>query len=124
MTAYTDSLAYTREADYYDELGADPATVTVPGGDPNAVPWWQTTLQTTLPVLATAYQQKLLADTNIARINQGLPPLTADQFAAVYQPPAAQVTVGPTQSAERAMWFFGIGGLALLGFMAWNRRQR
>lgn len=105
---------------------ADPgaSVVVTPGGSASADPWYATVLKTTLPVVATAYQQRQLTALNIARINNGLPPLTADQYAAVYQPPAAQVTVGPNSAAERAMWFFGVGGLGILAFMAWNRRQR
>lgn len=106
----------------------DPAAASVvitPGGDPSAAkPWYETVIQTAVPALATAYQQRLLTQTNIARINAGLAPLTAEQYAAVYQPPTAQVTVGPNQSATRAMWFFGVGILGLMGYSMWLRNRR
>lgn len=117
----------SRKNEYYSGgLGADPTT------DPNALtvtpsgnttrqgekPWYETLIQTTVPVLASAYQQNQMTKLNIARINQGQPPLSAEQYAAVYQPPSAQVQLGPDAAMKKVLMFGGLGLLAFFGLRA------
>lgn len=107
MTDVTPSGVATRQAEVVFP------TVTVTGKRPAETPWWQPVLQAAVPVLTTAYAQNQMTKVNIARINQGQAPLTATQYAAVYQPPSAQVQVGPTAQATNMLLWIG-GGLALL----------
>lgn len=97
------------------------AAAVTPSGVPTKqadVPWYQTLIQTAVPALTTVYAQNQLTKTNIARINNGLPALTASEYAATYQPPSAQVQVGPDATAKRLMMYAGFGLLAYLGLKA------
>lgn len=116
-----DSRVWGSEKMFYAGLGAvetegsELVTVTPSGATTTQaeVPWYQAMLQTAVPLLSTAYQQNQMTKLNIARINQGMPPLSANQYAAVYQPPSAQVQVGPTAGATNMLLWIG-GGVALL----------
>lgn len=117
----------SRKNEYYSGgLGADPSTdpaalTVTPSGATTRQgekPWYETLIQTTVPVLASAYQQNQMTKLNIARINQGQPPLSAEQYAAVYQPPSAQVQVGPDATMKKVMMFGGLGLLAFFGLRA------
>ena len=100
---------WDNEAAFFAGLG-DPAPVS-----PAEVPWYETLIKTAAPVLMTAYQQNQMTKLNIARINQGMAPLSAEQYSQVYQPAAARVQVGPDANAQRFMLYAGIGLLAFLG---------
>ena len=96
-----------------------PAAIT-PSGQPtrqNESPWYQTLIQTAVPALTTVYTQNQLTKMNIARINAGQAPLTASEYAAVYQP-AAQFQVGPDAATKRLMAYGAVALLALVGLRA------
>lgn len=107
---------------YFGLSGADTAAAAVtPSGVPTKqaeVPWYQTLLQTAVPALTTVYAQNQMTKTNIARINQGLPALTSQEYAAAYQPPAAQIQVGPDAGAKKLVMYGGIALLAYFGLRA------
>lgn len=86
-------------------------------------PWYTSVLRTTLPVLASTYQQQQLTKLNISRMSQGLPPLTAQDYAANYMVPAAQVQVGPTAEAQKLLMYGGLALLGYLGLRAVSRRR-
>lgn len=96
--------------------GETEATITAAQGD-KSEPWYTSVLRTTLPVLAQTYQQQQLTKLNVSRMNQGLPPLTAQAYAQNYMVPAAQVQVGPSADAQKLMIY---GGGALLAFLVLN----
>ena len=107
-------------------VDADEAIIatSTPGQADKAEPWYSSVLRSTLPVLATTYQQQQLTKLNIARIGQGLPPLSAQEYAQSYMVPAAQVQVGPTQEAQRLLIWGGAALLLFLGFRAVAGRRR
>lgn len=71
-------------------------------------------LQTLVPVAANVYQQKKLIELNQQRSMMGQPMLSAADYAAMYQLPTAQVTVGPNAAMKNALL---IGGAVLLGLV-------
>lgn len=81
----------------------------------NAAPWYAAALTAAIPAAAAVYSQAQLSKLNVARTKAGLAPVTAQQYSTVYQPPSAQVTVGPSASAEK---LFLYGALGLGGFLA------
>lgn len=81
-------------------------------------PWYETLIKTAVPALTTAYQQTQLTKLNLARINSGQPPITAQQFAATYQPPTAQVQFGVTSQAQKLLMYGAIAALGLVGLRA------
>jgi len=93
--------AYDSEAGYWAGLGE--------GEAPAATPWYETLIKTAIPALSTVYMQKQLTKINVARLNAGQSPLTAEEFSATYQPNAANVSVGPDRTATRLV----IAGLTL-----------
>ena len=122
---------YDSEAGYYsgflgepsDTMGEGDATTVMmtPSGAPTkqAEPaWYETLIKTAVPAIATAYQQRELTKLNIARMNSGQAPLTAAQYAAVYQPPSAQVQIGATSDTKRLLMYAAIGVAALVGLRA------
>ena len=109
------------ESDFFGLGAPDQTSVMVtPSGQPTnqAEPWYQTLLKTAVPALTTVYAQNQMTKTNIARINAGQAPLTASEYAAVYQPPSAQVQVGPDASAKRMLLYGGLAVLAYVGLKA------
>lgn len=97
------------------------AAAVTPSGAPTKqgeAPWYQTLIQTAVPALTTVYAQNQLTKTNIARINNGMAPLTASEYAATYQPPSAQFQVGPDATTKRFMLYAGLGLLAYFGLKA------
>jgi hypothetical protein len=86
-----------------------------------ATPWYDTLAKTITPVIASTYQQAQLTKLNVARMQQGLQPLTAQQYAANYQVPAAQVQVG-MDAGTRQLVTYGLIGLAGLYLMRHMRR--
>lgn len=116
----------SRKHEYFSGLGdtaemnAGMVNVT-PSGEPTRQaekPWYETLIQTAVPALTAAYAQNQMTKLNVSRINQGLPPLSAQEYAAVYQPPSAQVQVGPTQQATKLLMYGGLAVLALVGLRA------
>lgn len=79
---------------------------------------WGDIFKSALPVLTSAYQQRALTKMNIARINMNQQPLTAREYAAVYQPPSAQVQFGATADTKRLMLYAVVGLAALVGLRA------
>lgn len=79
---------------------------------------WSDALKSTLPILASVYQQRQLTQLNLARINRNQPPITAQEYATVYQPPSAQVQLGATTDAKRLMLYAALGIAALVGLRA------
>lgn len=127
-----DRASWERETMFYDDdidegLGADAGETTdyvtvQPGGGMVApstqqgTPWYQSLLQTVVPAAGAIYAQQQLTKLNIARANQGLPMISAQEFARTYQPPMAQVTVGPSAQAQTWLKYgaMGVGALVLL----------
>ena len=115
--------AWECEAMYFDMdagLGeVDPSTALVtPSGQPTkqagSMDWFSDAVKSILPVAANVYQQRELTKLNVARINAGQTPITADQFARTYQPPSARVSIGPDNTAKK---FMMIGGALVVGFI-------
>lgn len=110
----------------WSELGADTSEADLVNAPATAAsstePWYTAVLRSTLPVLAQTYQQQQLTKLNIARINQGLPPMSAAAYASQYQVPAAQVQVGPTEQAQKLLMYGGGALLAILAFRSLKRR--
>lgn len=123
--ANTNARRWESERAFFAGLGespTDPALLTVtPSGSATRqaeVPWYESLIKTAVPVLASAYSQNQLTKLNLARINQGQPPFTAEQYAAVYQPPSARVEVGATQGLMKALMIGGAGLALVLGLKA------
>lgn len=114
-----DPRTWASERAFFSGMGeadeATPTAVTPSGATTRQAetPWYQTAIQTIVPAAAAVYQQRQLTKLNIARINQGQAPMSADQYAEIYQPPAAQLQVGPTTRATNMLLWVG-GGIALL----------
>lgn len=119
-----DPRAWASEQMYYaGTLGEtnESAIMVTPSGATTRqaeTPWYETLIKTAVPVVASAYQQSQMTKLNLARINQGQPPLTAQQFAATYQPPAAQVNVGVTSQMQKMLMYAAGAGLLLVGLRA------
>lgn len=115
-----DAGRWESERRYFSGLGesdSDPGLLTVtPSGSTTrqgeATPWYESLIKTAVPVLATAYQQNQMTKLNLARINQGQPPLTAEQYTSVYQPAAARVEVGTSKKLTQMLM---IGGAVVAG---------
>jgi hypothetical protein len=93
------------EAGYYQGMGDDGGTS------------WVDAFKEVLPVVASAYQQDRFTKANINLINQGKPPMSAEQYNAM-QPASAKVQIGPTDDAKKWIVYAGIGLLALVGLRA------
>jgi hypothetical protein len=116
---------WATEQAYFQGLGEDAGESVVmmtPSGQTSAPPSGGGILDSlarsvsaVLPTLASVYQQKKFTDLNIARANQGLQPLSVQQYASAYQVPLAQVQVGPNDQAKKLLM---IGGGVLVGLVA------
>lgn len=104
----------------WTQLGADVSEAQVAAGNGPGEPWYESVLRSTLPVLASTYQQQQLTKLNVARINQGLPPLDASAYARQYMVPAAQVQVGPTAEGQRMLLYVGLGIAGLIALKAFK----
>lgn len=118
-----DPRAWGSERMYFlGEDSADPSAIMVtPSGNATRqaeAPWYQTLIQTAVPAISTLYAQREMTKLNLARINKGQPPLTAQQYAAVYQPPSAQVQFGATADTKKLMLYAALGVAALVGLRA------
>jgi hypothetical protein len=78
---------------------------------------WVDAFKAALPAVAGVIQQREYNKMNLALINKGKPPMSAEQYTNVYQP-ATRVAVGPTDDAKKLMMYAGIGLLALIGLRA------
>lgn len=78
---------------------------------------WVDAFKAALPAVAGVIQQRDFNKMNLALINTGRPPMSAQQYQQVYQP-ATQVAVGPTADAKRWIVYAGIGLIALVGLRA------
>lgn len=108
--------AYASEAAYFAGLGADPA--------PPEPSWLDTLIKAGVPALTSAYTQRELTKFNIARLNAGQSPITAEEFGASYQPASARVTVGPDPMARNLMIAALIGGAIFIGVQFFAPRRR
>lgn len=88
------------------------------GGDITGSTDWGAVIQTALPALLNVYGQQQLTRLNVARINQGLSPITAREYVDVYRPPTAELQIGATAQTQRMLMFAGLGVLALVGLRA------
>lgn len=86
--------AWGSEAAYFTGLGEGD------GAAPATSPWYETLIKAAVPALTTAYMQRQMTKVNVARLNAGQSPLTAEEFSATYQPNAANVAVGPDRTAR------------------------
>lgn len=117
-----DSRTWHSDRAFFSGLGESDdvvATTETPSGSPtrqSSIPWYQSLLQTAVPVLMSAYERNQMTRMNIARINSGQAPYTAEQYASAYQPPSAQLQVGPTAGATKVLLWIG-GGVAVLAGM-------
>lgn len=66
------------------------------------------------------YNQQRLADTNIKRAKQGLPPITIDQIPGA----VPSVNVGVEGKTLGVVGALGIGALAIFGLSAFLKRKR
>jgi hypothetical protein len=112
----------SREANELDwtALGDDETVITDAAGT-KVEPWYQSILRSTLPVLASTYQQQQLNKLNLERMRQGLSPISGQQYANQYMVPAAQVQVGMTGDTQKLVMY---GGLALLAFLGINSMMK
>lgn len=118
-----DPRAWASERMYFlgEEEADSSAIMVTPSGAATRqaeAPWYQTLIQTAVPAISTLYAQRELTKLNLARINKGQQPMTAAQFASVYQPPSAQVQIGATADTKKLLLYAGIAGLALVGLRA------
>lgn len=116
-----------RHHDYYSpSLGEDGGestlmVTTTPSGAPTRQGTdvdWGSVINTALPTVMNVYQQRQLTRMNVARINAGQAPITADEFGASYRVPTAEVQIGATAQTQRLVMFMGLGVLALVGLRA------
>lgn len=107
---------YETEADYFAGLGAD--------GDAANSPWYETLIKVGVPALTTAYTQQQLTKINVARLNAGQSPITAAEFTATYQPAAANVAVGPDQTAKTLIMIALVGFAIYGGVRIFQGRRR
>lgn len=116
--------SYESERGYFAEgLGDDDtgASLTTPSGAATRQadqPWYAQVLQTVVPAAMSVYQQNQMTKLNLARINSGYPPLTGQEYAATYQPPAAQFQVGPTADAKKWIVYAALAAVAYVGLKA------
>ncbi len=78
---------------------------------------WVDAFKEVLPAVASVYQQREFNKMNLALINSGKAPVSADQYMAS-QPVTARVALEPTDQAKKMMIYAGIGLLALVGLRA------
>lgn len=113
---------------FYDKgLGEDGGestlmVTTTPSGEPTrqntgtSVDWGQI-INATVPAVLSVYQQRELTRMNVARINAGQPPLTAQEFS-YYRVPSAEVQIGATAQTQRLLMFAGLGVLGIVALKA------
>ncbi len=94
---------------------ADTTTGT-PSSTSSSTPWYANLLTQGMSL----YQQIELQKTNLARAQQGLPPLTASQYGATV--PTATVNVGLSSGTKAALWLVG-GGVVLIGIAVISRKR-
>lgn len=100
-----------RYSEHWEDLGEDTSETDAVNAMQSANPW-DTAVKAIVPAVASAYQQAQLTKINVARMQQGLQPLTAQQYSASYQVPAAQVQFGMDEGTKKLfMW----GALGLVG---------
>lgn len=78
---------------------------------------WVDAFTSVLPAALGVIAQQQYNKMNLALINSGRPPLTAQQYQQVYQP-STKVAVGPTSDAKKWIVYLGIGVAALVGLRA------
>lgn len=112
------------EGGYFRGVGDDGLsffdTTVTPSGDATrqtSGSTWVDAFKETLPIIAGAYQQREFNKMNMALINTGRPPISAQQYTQM-QPAAARVEVGATSDTKRWIIYAGLGVLALVGLRA------
>jgi hypothetical protein len=96
---------WNTEAGYFCGLGDDDSSA------------WVDAFKEVLPAVASVYQQDQFNKMNIALINAGRQPVSAQQYMAT-QAPTANVVFGPNDAAQRWIVYGGLGLLALVGLRA------
>lgn len=115
---YTDNSAL---AGVGEDAGESTLFVTTtPSGQPTrqSSTDWGAVITAALPAVLNVYGQQQLTRLNVARINNGMPPITANEYVSTYRPPTAELQIGATQSTQRLVMFMGLGVLALVGLRA------
>lgn len=108
---------FNSETAYFDGLGDGEAAPAASG--------WENIFKVAVPALTTAYMQNQLTKLNVARLNAGQSPVTAADFAANYQPTAANVAVGPDRTATQLIFgAMALGGLYFGARLFMNQRGR
>lgn len=110
--------AVESEAAYFAGLGEGDSAA------PAATPWYETVVKAVVPAVTTAYMQNQLTKLNVARLNAGQSPLTAEQFSAAYQPTAATVAVGPDRTAKTLIMAALVGAAIYGGVRIFQGRRR
>lgn len=111
--------AFETEDAYYVGLGESGD-----GAAPTASPWYETVIKSVVPAVTTAYMQNQLTKLNVARLNAGQSPLTAEQFSAAYQPTAANVAIGPDRTAKTLIMIALVGAAVYGGVRVFQGRRR
>lgn len=106
------AMYFVGQSDRHELGDAEAVMSTTPSGNSTS---WADAFKSAIPTLAAVYQQRQLTKLNLARINRNQPPITAREYAEVYQPPAAQVQVGATSDTKKLMLYAAIGVAALVG---------
>ena len=101
----------------HDDGSESDVMVSTPSGSATN---WADVFKTAIPAVASLYQQQQLTKLNIARMNSNQRPLTAQEYASVYQPPAAQVRVGATSDTKNLLMYAALGVAALVGLRAFK----
>jgi hypothetical protein len=79
---------------------------------------WGAVFSAAVPTAMSVYQQNQLTRMNVARINAGRAPLSADEFGANFRVPSAEVQIGASAQMQKMMLYAGLGVLALVGLKA------
>jgi hypothetical protein len=104
-----------------EEDGSYVMVTTTPSGEPTRQSPdtdWGAVARSVIPSVMSVYQQAQLTRMNVARINAGQQPLSAQEFGANYRVPSAEVQIGATAQTQRLMMFAGLGVLGLVALRA------
>jgi hypothetical protein len=94
----------------WDSLGADTEADVINNTQANP---WADALKALAPTIASVYSQTQLTKMNVARMQKGLAPISAEDFASNYQVPAAQVQFGMDAQTRQMLMYGAIGLLGL-----------
>lgn len=109
---------WASESGYFRGLGEDGGESVLPAAPATDKTWYEKLVESLVPTAAAVYQARELNKLNLQRVQQGLPMLSAQQFAQTYQPPVATVQVGMTPQTKQMLMFGALGIAALVGLRA------